>query len=155
MEGPPKIRPRSLADYFEVLTRAVFQTRMPWRVVEAKWDAFDVAFQHFDPTKVARFTPKDVDRLATNARIIRNRRKIEATIDNARTILELAKTHRGFKRFLRSLGGFEGTVAALVKHFKFIGDLGAYYFLWVVSEPVPPYREWARSRGITPKTRRR
>jgi 3-methyladenine DNA glycosylase Tag len=135
------------------MTRAVFQSRMPRRVIEAKWDGFRDAFKGFDPKKVARFTPKDIDRLAEDARIVRNRKKIEATVANARTLLELDEAHGGFKRFLRSHGGFEETVKELRKHFKFLGDLGAYYFLWVVSEPVPSYEKWSRSRGMTPKKR--
>src|SRR5918992_1806285 len=99
-EGPPKIRPKSLADYFEVLTRAVFQSRMSWQVIEAKWDGFREAFAGFDPKKVARFTAKDVNRLTGDTRIIRNRRKIEATVANARTLVDLDKEYGGFKRFL-------------------------------------------------------
>lgn len=150
-KGPPKIRPRGLDDYFEVLTRAVFQSRMPWRVIEAKWERFRKAFRGFQPTRVARLTTRDVERLMADPGIVRNRRKIEATIENAHTMLALDKEYGGFKRFLRSHEDFEATSAALVKHFKFLGDLGAYYFLWVVSEPVPPYEQWCRSRGIKPR----
>jgi DNA-3-methyladenine glycosylase I len=140
-----------LSDYFEVMTRAVFQSRMPWRVIEAKWDGFRAAFGGFDPRKVARFTKRDVERLMKDPGIVRNRRKIEATVQNAQTMLALDEGHGGFKRFLRSHEDFEETSAALVKRFQFLGDLGAYYFLWVVSERVPSYEEWCRSRGVTPR----
>lgn len=149
-EGPPKIKPKSLADYFEVLTRTIFQSGMSWRVIERKWDGFREAFSGFDPKKVTRLTPQDVDRLVKDSQIIRNRRKIEATVANAEIILHLDRQKGGFKEFLRSQGGFENTVSALRSHFKFLGDLGAYYFLWVVSEPVPSYEDWCASRGIKP-----
>jgi len=62
-EGPPRIKPDSLAGYFEVMTKAVFQSGISWRVVEAKWDGFRAALKGFDPSKVAGLTPRDVDRL--------------------------------------------------------------------------------------------
>lgn len=79
-------------------------------------------------------------------RIVRNRHKIEATVANA-----LNQQEGGFRALLGSQGGFEGTVKVLTKQFKFFGGLGAYYFLWVVSEPVPSYEDWAQSRGIAPR----
>ncbi len=55
--------------------------------------------------------------------------------------------------FLRDQAKITGQVledmgTALRKDFKFLGDTGCYYFLHVVGEEVPPYDEWARSRGI-------
>ena len=82
-QAPKQIEPKGLPDYLEVITKAVFQSGMSWRVIEAKWDGFQKAFKGFDPKKIARFGPDDVDRLAHDPGIIRNRRKIEATIDNA------------------------------------------------------------------------
>jgi DNA-3-methyladenine glycosylase I len=147
MEPPKKIRPKGLADYLEVLTKAVFQSGISWRVIEAKWDGFREAFARFDPETVAGFTPKDVDKLAADTRIVRNRRKIEATVDNAETLLELDREHKGFRRYLRSRGDFEATAADLVRRFKFLGDTGAYFFLYVMGEQVPPHEEWMSRHG--------
>lgn len=146
-EAPVKIEPRSLADYFEVLTKAVFQSGISWRVIEAKWEGFRGAFAGFDPARVARLAPDDVERLVQDASIVRNRRKIEATIENAVEMVALEREHGSFREYLRSHGGFEETVADLRRRFAFLGDTGAYYFLWVVSEPVPAYEEWCASRG--------
>jgi 3-methyladenine DNA glycosylase Tag len=116
--------------------------------VEAKWDGFQSAFEGFDPEKVARYGPDEVDRLAADKSIIRNRRKIEATADNAQAILELAAEHGGdFRAYLRSHGDFEATAKDLRRQFSFLGDFGAYYFLYVVKEDVPPYDEWRASRA--------
>jgi 3-methyladenine DNA glycosylase Tag len=146
---PPKqIRPRSLSDYLDVLSKIAFEAGLSWRVVEAKWSDIRRAFHGFDPERVARMTPRAVDRLLQDDRVIRSRSKIEATIDNADTMLTLAKEHNGFKRYLRSHDDFEATVKDLRKRFKFLGDHGAYRFLWTVGEPVPPYDEWAKSRGL-------
>jgi DNA-3-methyladenine glycosylase I len=153
-EGPRRIKPESLADYFEVLTKAVFQSGISWRVVEAKWDGFRKALKGFDPSKVADLTPRDIDRLAEDASIIRNRRKIEATVENAETMLELDREFNGFGRYLRSHGGFDETVADLRQRFRFLGDTGCYYFLYVVGEKVPGHEAWAESRGLDASTMR-
>src|SRR3982074_3678404 len=102
MEGPPRIDPKNLADYLDILTRAVFQSGISWRVVEAKWPGTREALFDFDPQRVADPTPDDVDRLAQDQRLIRNRRKIEATVDNAQTMLDLDREYKGFKRYLSS-----------------------------------------------------
>jgi len=141
-QAPEQIEPASLADYLEVLTRAVFQSGLSWRVVEAKWDGFREAFEGFDPRRVADFTPDDVDRLAADTRIVRNRRKIEATVDNAVEMVALDNEHGGFRNYLRSHGGFEDTVADLRRHFRFLGETGAYYFLYLVREEVPSHEDW-------------
>jgi 3-methyladenine DNA glycosylase Tag len=141
MQGPQQITPTGLADYLDVLSKAVFQSGISWRVVEAKWPGTREAFYGFDPNRLADLTPADVDRLAQDTRLIRNRRKIEATIQNAETMLELDKQHNGFKRYLESFGNFDAVSADLVKRFKFLGKMGAYYFLYVVGEPVPPHEE--------------
>lgn len=74
---------------FERLSLEAFQSGLSWLTVLRKRDAFRRAFAGFDPAAVARFTPSDVARLLTDAGIIRNRVKIEATLRNARAVTEL------------------------------------------------------------------
>jgi 3-methyladenine DNA glycosylase Tag len=146
-DTPPKrARPRDLAGYLDAITRAAFQAGLNWRVVEAKWDGIREAFDGFDPEAVAEFDANRIDALMSDPRVIRNRPKLEGTVDNAQTLLELDREHRGFRRYLRSHGGFEETVADLKRQFRFLGDTGAYYFLFVVGEEVPPHEEWAANR---------
>ena len=145
MQAPTQIEPTGLADYLDVMTRAAFQSGMSWRVVEAKWGGFRDAFAGFDPAVVAAYTDDDVERLVTDAGIIRNRRKIEATISNAQAMLALDGRPGGFVGWLRSQGDFDATVAALPGEFRFLGDLGAYYFLYVVGENVPTHEEWTKT----------
>jgi hypothetical protein len=76
---------------------------------------------------------------------------IAATVTNAARLIELDSLDGGFGAWLPSHGDFERTVAALRREFRFLGDVGAYYFLWVVDEPVPAYEDWCRSRGHVPK----
>ena len=144
--APPRIEPKGLSDYLEVMTKAVFQSGISWAVIEAKWDGFREAFEGFDPDTVAGFTPEDVDRLVQDKRIVRNRKKIEATIDNAVEMLALDREHGGFRNYLRSGDSFEERVADLKRHFRFMGDTGSYYFFYVVGEDVPSHEEWMASR---------
>jgi DNA-3-methyladenine glycosylase I len=72
---------------FEALTLGVFEAGLSWAVVFGKRDAFHAAFRGFDVPAVAAMTEGDVERLAQDAAIIRNRAKIQATIDNARAML--------------------------------------------------------------------
>src|ERR1035437_8041393 len=99
MEAPQQIKPTKLADYLEVMTKAVIQAGMSWQVVEAKWDGFREAFAAFDPEKIAAFSGDDIERLAGDTRIIRNRRKIEATVNNAETMLRLDREQGGFAAY--------------------------------------------------------
>ena len=71
---------------FEALTLGVFEAGLSWSIVFAKRDAFRRAFHDFQVTQVAAMTERDVDRLVKDASIIRNRAKIQATVENARAI---------------------------------------------------------------------
>ena len=148
-QAPPRIRPKGLADYLEVMTKAVFQSGISWAVIESKWDGFREAFRGFDPDRVTNLSPKEVDRLTKDTRIVRNRRKIEATVHNAEVMLALDRDHGSFRKYLRSFGSFEELVADMRKRFKFLGDTGAYFLLYVVGEDVPPHEEWMRTHGVS------
>ncbi len=143
MEGPRKIKPESLADYLEVMSKSVFQTGISWKVVEAKWPGTQEAFRGFDPVKVSKFTMAEIDSLVQDKRIIRNRRKVEAIVGNAQRLLELDSRFGGFRKYLRSFASFEDLTKDLRKQFKFLGEMGAYHFLWVVGEDVPPWEQWS------------
>src|SRR5207245_1459689 len=72
---------------FEALTLGVFEVGLSWSIVFGKRDAFRKAFRGFDVASVAAMTGRDVDRLVQDASIIRNRAKIQATVDNARAMM--------------------------------------------------------------------
>jgi DNA-3-methyladenine glycosylase I len=71
---------------FEALTLGVFEAGLSWSIVFGKRDDFRRAFHDFDVSAVAAMTKRDVDRLTKDATIIRNRAKIQATVDNARAM---------------------------------------------------------------------
>jgi DNA-3-methyladenine glycosylase I len=77
------------SELFERITLEAFQSGLSWLTILRKREAFRAAFAGFDPEIVAAYTDADIERLMGDAGIIRNRRKIEATIVNARATLAL------------------------------------------------------------------
>lgn len=142
MQPPEQIEPKSLNDYLEVMSKAVFQSGMSWKVVDAKWPGTQEAFHHFDVHKVANLTPPDIDALAQDTRVIRNRRKLEAIVHNARRIIALDSEYGSFREYLGAHGDFDATLKAMSKDFRFLGPTGCYYMLYVVGVPVPPHEEF-------------
>jgi DNA-3-methyladenine glycosylase I len=130
---------------FEALTLGVFEVGLSWSIVFRKRDAFRKAFRGFDVAKVAAMTARDVDRLVLDASIIRNRAKIQASVDNARTMMSaspnlsaLAKSYEiTRKRAPRSVGELPASTPqseALAKQLKsqgyrFVGPTSVYAFM--------------------------
>jgi DNA-3-methyladenine glycosylase I len=77
---------------FERLCLEAQQSGLSWRLILARRDGLREAYAGFDPDRLARFTARDVNRLLRDARVIRNRRKIEAVVANARATLALRET---------------------------------------------------------------
>ena len=94
--GVPQFDDRAL---FEKLILEGFQSGLSWLTILKKRDNFRKAFKGFEPEKIARFTDKDRARLMADAGIIRNRLKIDATIDNAKAFLAIAESE-SFSGFL-------------------------------------------------------
>lgn len=142
-EIPPRKKPANDNGYFEELTRAIFQAGFSWQVIRDKWPNFEKAFDGFDIATVAGYGEPDVERLAADKGIVRNRRKIEATIHNARTMWELIQEHGSFEAYLRSLDSLDyaGRRQELGSRFKNLGPTGVFTFLWCVDEQVPAWED--------------
>jgi DNA-3-methyladenine glycosylase I len=142
-EHRPGAKPKDNNGYFENLTHTVFQTGFSWKVIRNKWPNFQVAFDGFDIEKVASYDERDVERLLADEGIVRNGRKIQGTIDNARIVQGLIAEHGSFHAYLRSLDGlsWKERRKTLSKTFKYFGPTGVYFFLWSVGEEVPPWEE--------------
>jgi len=89
------------AAHLERLTLEAFQSGLSWRTILAKRQAFRDAFAGFDADTVAAFDERDVERLMADARIVRNRRKVEAAITNARATVAL-REHGGLEALIWS-----------------------------------------------------
>jgi DNA-3-methyladenine glycosylase I len=130
---------------FEALTLGVFEVGLSWAIVFGKRDAFRKAFLGFGVAKVAAMTARDVDRLVQDPAIIRNRGKIQATVDNARamrsaspSLAALAKSYEiNRKRAPRSLAHLPAATPqseAFAKQLKlqgyrFVGPTSVYAFM--------------------------
>ena len=132
-------RPKNDNGYFEQLTKVVFRSGMNWQVIENKWPAFNNAFKKFSVKKVAEFNEEDIDRLMLEEKIVRNHKKISATIQNARIFLSLRKDYRNFSSYLDELRpeGEEELMKALAKRFAFLGEATSLFFLRAVGEEMP------------------
>jgi len=146
-QAPKKITPKSLDDYLEIMTKAVFQSGISWSVVEAKWSGIKEAFLDFQIGAVASMDDGAIDALADDSRVIRNRRKLAAIRYNARRMIELDEEHGDFTNYLRSHPDFWSLVKELRKDFRFLGEMGSYYWLYVVGEDVPPHEQFEAERS--------
>lgn len=153
-EAPEQIEAKELGDYLDVMSKAVFQSGMSWKVVESKWPSTREAFHDFDAERVASMSEREIDDLASDTRVIRNRRKLEAIVSNANRMIELEGEHGTFRDYLRSEDDFWDKVKMLRKDFKFLGDFGAYYLLYVVGEDVPDHDEFSTQARGTTRTRK-
>jgi len=85
---------------FELLILEGMQAGLSWMTILKKRENFRKAFDHFDPQKVAKYDSEKVKTLLSNEGIIRNRLKIEATIQNAKAFLEVQKEYGSFDTYV-------------------------------------------------------
>jgi len=95
--GVPEYNDRAL---YEKLILDGFQAGLSWITILRKRDNFRRAFDGFEPAKIARYTPKKVEKLMQDVGIVRNRMKIEGTILSARAYLEVMEKGPGFSQLL-------------------------------------------------------
>jgi len=95
--GVPEYDDRAL---FEKLVLDGFQAGLSWITILRKRENFRRAFDGFEPAKIARYTPKKVERLMQDEGIVRNRLKIEGTVLSAQAWLKIMEEGPGFSKFL-------------------------------------------------------
>jgi DNA-3-methyladenine glycosylase I len=149
--GVPETDDRAL---FEKLILDGFQAGLSWRTILYKRENFRKAFDGFDPDKIARYTPKKIEKLMADPGIIRSKTKIDAAIGNARAYLDVMETRDdGFSGLLWGFVGGKPIVNALDHHknvqpktpeseamakelkalgFKFCGPVIVYAFMQAV-----------------------
>jgi DNA-3-methyladenine glycosylase I len=107
--------------HFEFLVLESAQAGLSWSTILKKRENYRKAYRGFDPEVVAGFGPRDVQRLLNDAGIVRNRLKIESSINNARRFLEV---QREFGSFDAYLWGFVGG-AAVANRWKTLAEIPA------------------------------
>ncbi|SAL56876.1 DNA-3-methyladenine glycosylase I [Caballeronia arvi] len=85
---------------FEMLVLEGAQAGLSWSTILNKREGYRALFAGFEIDKVARFTEKDIERIVLDARIVRNRAKIESAITNARAVQQIQQEHGSFANFV-------------------------------------------------------
>ena len=106
---------------FEMLTLEGAQAGLSWSTILNKREGYRRAFSGFDPGKVARFDSRRVDRLLSDPSIVRNRMKIESTLNNARAVLRVQEEDGSLDSYLWS---FVGGIPK-VNRFRRLGEIPA------------------------------
>lgn len=91
---------------FEFMILDAFQAGLSWKTILHKRENFRKAFDGFDPVKIARYDEKKVQKLLSDAGIIRNRLKVQATITNAKCFLEVCAEFGSFDRYIWQFTGY-------------------------------------------------
>ena len=145
--GRPEHNDRKL---FEMLILEGFQAGLSWITILKKREAFRKVFDDFDPSVVAGYGPEKLEALMSDPGIVRNRRKIEASVTNASVFLEIQKEFGSFDRYLwgftqgqiilntddvvRASSNLSDRISADLKRrgMKFVGTVIIYSFLQAV-----------------------
>jgi DNA-3-methyladenine glycosylase I len=106
---------------FEMLTLEGAQAGLSWSTILRKREGYRRAFAGFDPAVVARFGPKDVERLLADPGIVRNRLKVESTVNNAARVVEVQEEHGSLDAYL--WGFVDGK--PIVNHWRKLSELPA------------------------------
>jgi DNA-3-methyladenine glycosylase I len=145
---------------FEMLTLEGAQAGLSWITILRKRPAYRKAFDNFDPRKVARYDARRKRALMSDAGIVRNKLKIDSTIDNARAFLEVQKEFGSFDKYIWRFDDAKAMSKDLKKRgFRFVGPTICYSFMQatgMVNDHVPgcvarsgPVR--AGARGSSPR----
>lgn len=124
---------KSDTQLFEKMCLEIFQAGLSWRTVLKKRDALRERFFGFEPGRAAVIDEEYIDKMLGDARIIRNRRKIEAVVNNARKHLESFPEQGSFVCYVYSFSDRDELCADLKKKgYKFIGGTICESFLMSV-----------------------
>jgi DNA-3-methyladenine glycosylase I len=127
---------------FECLTLELFQSGLSWRTILHKRDNFRKAFAGFEADIVKDFKENDIERLVADAGIVRHRKKIEATVHNAKVVDELIRKYGSFDAFLDHLPDEKlDKQKVLQKTFKHVGLTTAESFLEATGRIAPTHSE--------------
>ena len=86
--------------HFEFLVLESAQAGLSWSTILMKRDNYRKAYHHFDPVKVSKYNDHKIGQLLSNTGIVRNRRKIEASINNAKCFLDIQKEFGSFDKYI-------------------------------------------------------
>jgi 3-methyladenine DNA glycosylase Tag len=120
------------------MAQRIFSAGFVWSVIEKKWSGFEAAFLKFDPKKL-NFQPDEFwEKLTGDQRIVRNPQKIKAVRENAAFILDIAKEHGSFGKFLGEWPADDqvGLLEVLGKRGARLGGMTGQYFLRFIGKDI-------------------
>lgn len=131
------------SELFERLLLEINQAGLNWELILKKREGFREAYDGFNVNRVAAYTEADRERLLGDARIIRNKLKVNAAIVNAQVILKMRDSHGGFANWLRAHHPLskEEWVGLFKKTFKFTGGEITGEFLMSIAYLPSPHRK--------------
>ena len=96
--------------HFEFLTLEAAQAGLSWLTILRKREDYRKAYNHFHPLRVSKYDDKDIARLLQNEGIVRNQKKIEASVNNARKFMEIKKEFGSFDNYIWRFVGYKPVV---------------------------------------------
>lgn len=134
--------PRNDNEYFERMTRAIFQAGLNWSMIENKWKNFRRAFSGFSVSKLAKLGERDVRSLMRDHAIVRNEKKIRSTIYNAQETLKVKQEFGSFRQYFNSFDGDHAKlIANLQERFHHLGPSSARVFVMMSGVKLKPTKE--------------
>jgi 3-methyladenine DNA glycosylase Tag len=134
--------PKTDDEYFERMTRTLFQAGLNWKVIDTKWPNFLKAFNNFSIKKIAKFGDTQIARLMNDQGIVRNEAKIRSTIYNAQQAALLEKEFGSFSNYIKSFGKDHASLQSdLQSRFHHLGESSSRTFLWMSGVKLTPTAE--------------
>ncbi|MFX0040846.1 MAG: DNA-3-methyladenine glycosylase I, partial [Candidatus Heimdallarchaeota archaeon] len=126
---PPRKKPSDEKGYFEILSKAVFNAGFSYQVVNRKWNDIKEAFNEFDPRIISKWTIDEISKTLESPKIIRNYKKVNAIVSNAKVFMEILEKYGSFDNYLKSFREktYEEKQKILSKQFKWLGPTGAHF----------------------------
>jgi len=127
----PGKKPESDQEYFEILCLCILQAGLNWGTLRENWQKYRTGFHDFDINKLVKTQTPEIMR---NPNAIRNSRKVEGILYNAKEFQRIREEHGSFSSFLASLRRIKGGDAPklLRKRFRHVGPYTAEYYLHCV-----------------------
>ena|ERR1051326_2772629 len=129
----PGRRPKTDQEYFEILCLCIMQAGLNWGTIRKNWDRYRRGFYDFDIDRLSRTKPSGL----MKRDVIKNKKKLEAIVYNAKEFLKIAKEYGSFYRFLKSVRR-QDVIRTLMQHFRHVGEYVAEFYphcvgFWSVS----------------------
>ena len=130
-KSPAELRGVTDDRYLSLISRRVFRAGLRHAMVDAKWPAFEAAFEGFEPRRLRMLSDEDLDLLLTDRRLIRHAAKIHAVRANAAALHEIAEQAGGFGAYLADWPGADvvGLWDDLALRLRQMGGNSGPYFL--------------------------